>query len=116
MAIDMPPAEDRDIEDRDVTNHGSVMDEDSDQADYSDIPDLVLPDFADGIEDPLELGDVEFGNEDIERGLTLEEMQQELEDILGGDMEAALHDARKLKCKHTWICANCAHRQWHSLR
>ena len=77
-------------------NDDSKMDEGSDNVDYIDMPDLELPDFADGMEDPLELGDVEFGDEDFEGVVTLEEMWQELEDVLGGNMEQALHDASKL--------------------
>ena len=97
MAIDVPLAEGGDNFDVDEANYESGMDEDSDQVNYSDLPDLVLPDFADGVEDPLEFGDLDFAEEDIERGLTLEEMQQELEDVVGGDMDEALHNASKLK-------------------
>ena len=97
MAIDVPLAEGGDNFDVDEANYESGMDDDSDQVNYSDLPDLVLPDFADGVEDPLEFGDLDFAEEDIERGLTLEEMQQELEDVVGGDMDEALHNASKLK-------------------
>ena len=73
------------------------MDEGSDNG---GMPNLELPDFADGMEDPLELGDVEFDDEDLETGVTLQEMWQELEDVVGGNMEQALHEASKLAGRH----------------
>lgn len=86
------------------SDHGadsdSKMDEDSDNGDYIDMPGLELPDFADGEEDPLELGDVEYGDEDLGVVVMLEEMWEELEDVVGGSMEQALHDASKLEGGH----------------
>jgi hypothetical protein len=99
IAVDLPSDRENDAE---YSDHGAnddsdlEMDEGSDNGNYIDMPDLELPDFADGVEDPLELGDVEFGDEDIQGAMTLEEMWQELEDVLGGNMEQALHDASKL--------------------
>jgi len=97
IAIDSDRESDTRYSDHVRADDDSEMDEGSDNG---DMPNLELPDFADGMEDPLELGDVEFDDEDLETGVTLQEMWQELEDVVGGNMEQALHEASKLTGRH----------------